>query len=268
MPTNINKIKEKIGDVASKTKQSAIWKPSKPKNIVRIVPYNKDKECPFVKLFFHYEVNDGTAKPKTVLSPATFGDPDPFAEAAQVLQQTGDNDDWKMAKALVPKERIFAPIIVRGEQNKGVLWMSLGVKTYDQIIKIMQNADEQGIDIVDVKKGVDLVVEVVSKEQSKTNYSSTTITPRQKQSQLSDDPEQVKTWLEEQPDIFDVYKRYTYEQLQAMLDNFGKPINQNKKDDTEVENQTSQKERKMKSRITRYLIVNTMLKSKFKKTTV
>ncbi len=92
-----------------------IWKPTVGKHIVRIVPSMYNKSNPFKELFFHYGINN-----KTMISPTSFGEKDPIVEFAQGLRKS---EDWQSAKKFEPKLRVFVPVIVRGEEDKGVrLW--------------------------------------------------------------------------------------------------------------------------------------------------
>ena len=89
-----------------------IWKPTVGKHLVRIVPSTYNKSNPFKELFFHYGINN-----KTMISPTSYGEKDPIVEFAQGLRKS---DDWQSAKKFEPKLRVFVPVIVRGEEEKGV----------------------------------------------------------------------------------------------------------------------------------------------------
>ena len=58
-----------------------------------------------------------------MISPTSFGEKDPIAEFARQLRQSNDKENWRLAKQLDPKMRVFVPVIIRGEEDKGVrLW--------------------------------------------------------------------------------------------------------------------------------------------------
>jgi hypothetical protein len=46
-------------------------------------------------------------------------------EFATKLKKSGDKDQMELAKKLFPKLRVFAPVVVRGEEDKGVSFMNL-----------------------------------------------------------------------------------------------------------------------------------------------
>ena len=97
---------------------SMFWKPTVGKQTVRVVPSKYNPTMPFSEIFFHY----GIDKP-VMVSPINWGDKDPIVEFAAQLKKTNDKENWKLAKKIEPKARYFAPVIVRGEEDKGVrLW--------------------------------------------------------------------------------------------------------------------------------------------------
>ena len=58
-----------------------------------------------------------------MLSPETWGEKDPIALFAKKLREEYSKENYLLAKKLDAKTRIFAPVIVRGEEDKGVrLW--------------------------------------------------------------------------------------------------------------------------------------------------
>ncbi len=65
----------------------------------------------------------GIGNKKVIASPLNWGEKDPIAEFAKQLRGTNDKENWRLAKKLDPKVRIFAPVIVRGQESEGVhLW--------------------------------------------------------------------------------------------------------------------------------------------------
>ena len=82
------------------------------------MPYKHQPDNPFIELFFHYQINN-----RTYLSPKSFGRPDPIVEFAEKLTRSGDKDDYRMGRSLMPKMRTFVPVIVRGEEAEGVRFL-------------------------------------------------------------------------------------------------------------------------------------------------
>ena len=73
------------------------------KTQIRIVPYEFNKDNPFIELFFHYNLNN-----RSYLSPISFGRPDPIEEFAQKLKGSGNKEDYQLSKKLEAKMRTFA----------------------------------------------------------------------------------------------------------------------------------------------------------------
>ena len=105
----IKKRLESLNKVSTPTSsndgKSIFWKPSVGKQTIRIVPSKFNKEFPFTEMMFYYEIGS-----KTIPSPANWKEKDPIMEFAKQLRQSSDRENWKLAKKLDPKVRIFAPV--------------------------------------------------------------------------------------------------------------------------------------------------------------
>lgn len=130
-----------------------LWKPKQEgKYQIRIVPSRFDKNNPFKEVFLHY----GMSK-FPMYSLINWGEKDPIVEFAKQLKQTNDKDNWKLSKKLEPKMRVFAPVIVRGEEEKGVRLWEFGKEIYMQLLGIAD--DEDYGDYTDINEGRDFTVE-------------------------------------------------------------------------------------------------------------
>ena len=155
---------KRFSSLQNNTKKSdSIFKPANGKSQVRIVPYKFNKDIPFIELYFPYNINN-----KTYLSPMSFGRPDPIVEFAEKLKRTGDTDDWKAGKKMDPKLRTFVPVIVRGKESEGVKFWGFGKTVYQDILGYI--ADPDYGDITDPNTGRDIVLEVMSAEESNASY--------------------------------------------------------------------------------------------------
>jgi hypothetical protein len=118
MTLNIAALKAKLNQFNRQGERSdALWKPTEGKTVVRIVPWKENKENPFIELYFHYLGN------KTYLSPTSYGNRDPIMEFADEVASGGTKDDYAQARPFRAKLRTFVPVIVRGEEEKGVRFM-------------------------------------------------------------------------------------------------------------------------------------------------
>lgn len=137
-----------------------IWfKSSDEKKKIRLVPYPHTSDAsPFIEVYFHYNV----AGNRSIICPKeTIGEPCPICELAEEFRNMGTKDAWKTYKSLAPKLRTYSPILVRGEEDKGVLLWGYGVTIYEALIEKFMDPDWG--DLSDVKTGRDLTVWTVAK---------------------------------------------------------------------------------------------------------
>ena len=187
------------------------WRPTLGKAQVRIVPSAFDSSSPFTELKFYYGITN-----KVMISPLNFGEKDPIAEFAQKLRAGEyDKENYVLAKKLDAKNRIFVPVIVRGEEDKGVRLWQFGKLIYEDLLSMAM--DEEIGDYTDIVNGRDFTLETVGPEATGTNYNKTSVRPRMKTSALSDDKAQVETWLAEQPNPKEVFKRFTFDEMKSAL---------------------------------------------------
>lgn len=216
MSLNITALKAKLGQFNRQGERSdSLWKPTEGKTVVRIVPWKEDNTNPFIELHFHYLGN------KTFLSPTSHGKRDPIMEFAEALASEGTKDAYAQARPFRPKLRTFVPIIVRGEEEKGVRFMSFGKTVYTELLSIISDPDYG--DITDVKTGRDIVVEYVPQEKSDTNFAKTMVRPKPNQTALHADKDMVNKFLTDQPDIRTLFKEPTYEELKVALERYLDP---------------------------------------------
>jgi hypothetical protein len=150
-----------------------------------------------------------------MISLSNFNEKDPIVEFAQGLRKSGDKENWSLAKKLEPKMRIFAPVIVRGEEDKGVRLWEFGKQVYMDLLSIAE--DEDVGDYTDPFSGRDITVETAGKETTGLMYNTSTVRVRTKVTALSEDGDKVKLWLTTQPEPDTLFKRYSYEEMKAAL---------------------------------------------------
>jgi len=214
---DLNEIKNRLNNLQAKSapqsggdKKNLFWKPSVGKQTVRVVPSKFNQSNPFTELFFYYGIGN-----KVMVSPTNFGEKDPIAEFAKQLRQTSDKDNWRLAKKLDAKMRVFAPVIVRGEESEGVKLWQFGKEIYEAFLQLA--ADEEVGDFTDVATGRDIKLNTVGPESTGTPYNRTTIGPSMKTSPLSNDASEIVQWLENQADPKVVFKRYSFDEMKQAL---------------------------------------------------
>lgn len=213
---DLSQIKNKLAALQQKSSGSGnklseiIWKPAIGKHSIRMVPSVYNKQWPFKEIFFHYGIGN-----RTMISLINFDEKDPIVEFASQISKTNDKENWQLAKKLQPKMRVFAPIVVRGEEDKGVRLWEFGKEVYMELLAILE--DEDVGDFTDPVEGRDLTVDTVGPDQSGRAYNKTSVRVRTKITPLSTNAEEVKSLLETQPDPSSIFKKYTYEEMKEAL---------------------------------------------------
>jgi hypothetical protein len=196
-----------------------LWKPrAEGKYQIRIVPSKFDKSNPFKEVYLHY----GLSK-FPIYALTNWGEKDPIVEFAKQLRGTNDRTNWQLAKKLDPKMRVFAPVIVRGEEDKGVRLWEFGKETYMQLLALAE--DEDYGDFTDINEGFDFTLEAVMGDVGGRQALKSSIRPKRKTSTLADDAKQIELWLEEQPDILELQSKFkkSFDDLKSILQNFLAP---------------------------------------------
>ena len=220
---NLDAIKKRLGEMQSNNsnnnsgdRKNIFWRPSVGKETIRVVPNKFNKDFPFTEMMFYYGIG-----PKPMSSPSNWGEKDPIIEFTKQLRQSNDSENWKLAKKLDPKTRIFAPIIVRGQEDEGVKLWQFGKEVYQAFLNLA--ADEEVGDYTDIVQGRDIKLTTVGPEVTGTKYNKTTISPSMKVSQLSEDSSVVEKLLNEQADPKKVFKAPEYEVMKKHLQDYLMP---------------------------------------------
>jgi hypothetical protein len=225
------------------------WKPKgEGKYQIRVVPSKLDKQNPFKEVFVHYGY---TKFPIYALT--NWGEKDPIVEFAKQLRGTNDRDNWSLAKKLDPKMRIFTPIIVRGEEDKGVRLWEFGKEIYLQLLGLAE--DEDYGDFTDINEGFDFTLEAVMGDIGGRQGLKSSIRPKRKTSVLSEDITQIEKWLEDQPNILEMQSKFkkSFDDLKAVLTNFLNPEDEEESTQMEpVKDETGVKEDLKKEKKSNY----------------
>ena len=222
---DLSKLKQKLDTLQSKpqggqkTDYSTIfWRPTVGKQQIRIVPSAYDASNPFTELKFYYGITN-----KVMISPQNFGEKDPIALFAGKLREGEYNkENYVLAKKLDAKNRVFVPVVVRGEEDKGVRLWQFGKLVYEELLALA--VDEEIGDYTDIVNGRDLTVETVGPEATGTPYNKSSVRVRLKTSPLSDDASLVEKWSNEQPNPKDgLFKRYSFDDMKVALEKWLSP---------------------------------------------
>jgi len=235
---NIDAIKQRLNALQSNQNTSkkekidytkVYWKPKQEgKYQIRIVPSKNDPTNPFQEVFVHYGISKFP-----IYALTNWGEKDPIVEFATKLRTTNDKENWILAKKLDPKMRVFAPVIVRGEEEQGVRLWEFGKEIYMQLLGIAE--DEDYGDYTDINEGRDFTVDVVTGDVGGRKGLKSSIRIKPKTSPVSKDAAQIQTFLTEQPSILEVQRKMDYETLKTTLQTWLTPESNDEEGTEEAE---------------------------------
>jgi len=209
--------KQKTNNSGRNNTKNLFWKPTVGKQVIRVVPSKYNKANPFSEMMFYY----GIGSKRVMSSPANWGDKDPIMEFAKQLRGTNDRENWRLAKKLDAKVRVFAPIIVRGQEDEGVKLWQFGQQVYQEFLNMA--ADDEIGDFTDIVEGRDIKLTTVGPEVTGTPYNKTTVNASMKTLPLADTEETVKSLLENQADPMKVFKPLSYDEMKGALQEWLSP---------------------------------------------
>jgi len=212
MGIDMSKMKEKLASLNRKgSEKNNFWRPKDGEQTIRIVP-TADGD-PFKEFWFHYNLGSNTP----FLSPKkNFGDECPLDDFVRTLYKQGDPDSVKMAKNLTARQRFFAPVLVRGEEEQGVRIWGFGKTAYQELLNLVLNPDYG--DITDVDSGTDLVI--AYGKPAGAQFPQTSITPRRRTSPLVEDSDESARLLDAIPDVTTLFERPSPEDVGKMLHDY------------------------------------------------
>tara|TARA_Y200000002_G_scaffold381132_1_gene394315 strand:+ start:1572 stop:2354 length:783 start_codon:yes stop_codon:yes gene_type:complete len=211
MAIDLAAIRKKLGQLnGQNSKKNAMWRPEEgSETTIRLLAYPNNDGQPFKELMFYYNIGNNPG----LLAPYQFSKPDPIQELITKLRDEGAKESYELAKKLYPKMRCYAPVIVRGEEEKGVRLWAFGKTVYQTLLNYM--LDEDYGDITDPIEGRD--VRVSCTKNPGQQWATTDVRPRGKDSPLSEDSSQSKQWLDNIPDVNDLFEMKSYEELENII---------------------------------------------------
>lgn len=214
MAIDLEAIKKRVAELSGVKRTSSVqlWKPGLGEYKIRCLPWkNSPDGQPFTERWFYY-IGENTG----ILAPNQFGKPDPINDLIRKLYSSGKPDDRVLAKKLQPKMRCYTPVVVRGQEDKGVMVWSFGKLVYQRMLSFF--LDEEVGDILSPSEGFDLKV-TLSQAPGK-QFMDTMVDPARRPSKLHDDTAVVQRWLDSVPNIDDMYRLKTTQEIEAVLNNW------------------------------------------------
>ncbi len=214
MAIDLDAIRNKLNQLSGQnSRRNTNWRPQEGEEAnVRILSFPDNDGQPFKERWFYYNIGNNPG----LLAPYQFGKSDPIQELITKLRDDGSKESYELAKKLYPKMRCYAPVVVRGEEEKGVRVWAFGKTVYQTLLNIM--LDEDYGDITDPKDGRD--VKVVCTKPPGRMWATTEVRPRGKQSPLSEDASKAKGWLDSIPNLDDMFTLKSYEELEKIVNDW------------------------------------------------
>jgi len=214
MALDFEAIKRKLERLSgNNTSRNVMWKPEEGQEYeVRLLSFPDNDGQPFKELMFYYNIPGQ----RGLLAPSQFGKRDPIQELIDKLRNEGTKESYEMAKKLYPKMRVYAPVVVRGEESEGVRIWSFGKLVYQALLSLMM--DEDYGDITDLKVGTD--VKIKCTKPPGQQWAKTEVLPKRKSSPVSKDAKQAKEWLSNIPDVNNIFQTKSYDELSNIINSW------------------------------------------------
>ena len=211
MAIDLASIRKKLNQLSGQnSKRNVLWRPEEgSESTIRLLAYPDNDGQPFKELMFYYNIGNNPG----LLAPYQFGKADPIQELITKLRDEGSKESYELAKKLYPKMRCYAPVVVRGEEEKGVRLWAFGKQIYQTLLNYM--LDEDYGDITDPLEGRD--VRITCTKQPGKMWATTEVRPRGKDTPLSEDGTKSNNWLQNIPDVNDIYDLKSYQELENIV---------------------------------------------------
>jgi hypothetical protein len=226
MAIDLDAIRKKLSQLSgNNSKRNTMWRPQEgEEHTVRLISFQDNDGQPFKERYFYYNIGNNPG----LLAPYQFGSPDPIQELITKLRDDGSKESYELAKKLYPKMRSYAPVVVRGEEDKGVRLWAFGKTVYQSLLNIM--LDEDYGDITDPTEGRD--IKVVCNKPPGRMWAMTEVRPRGKSTALSSDKTQSSSWITSIPDLDEMFTCKTYDELEKIVNDWLNGDDDTNDDDT------------------------------------
>ena len=130
--------------------------------------------------------------------------------------ENNDDNAKREAKKLFVRKRYFSPILVRGEEQKGVRIWSYVKMAYETLLGLVLDPDYG--DISDPETGTDIVL-TYTVPGTPGSFPKSQIKPRRRPSVLCDESvADCQELIDSVPDISSIFTRLSSDEVQTILD--------------------------------------------------
>lgn len=234
MAYNLDAIKQKIADLSGgrnqgkKDRVRLNWfKPSllpdgsENKYEIRFLPYTDRNGQPFEEVSY-YDNKD--LSERRFVAPAQYQQDDPIFDLINELRRENTRETWRLMNNLRPRDRFYAPVLVRGEEDRGVQVWELNSKILKDIYSILAHPDYAEDNLMDPEQGFDFTLTVTDsgKKFGKWTVKNYDLQPRRKPSKLARTKKEMTALVDSVPDLEAYFKAQVRnaEWMQQVVENF------------------------------------------------
>lgn len=238
MAYNLDAIKQKIADLngdnkpksgkQNKDRPKLTWFKPKLGNSgesnsyeIRFLPFVSKNEQPVQEVSYY---DNKQLHEYRLVAPAQFGKEDPVFDFLEELRKDRSKESFRMFNSLRPKDRYYVPIIVRGEEDKGVQVWELNPKLLKDIYSTLAHPDYAEENMMDPTEGFDFTLKVTDSGKTFQNYivKDYDLQPRRKSSPLAPTKKAQKELVDSIPDLEGYFESMVRdgEYLTKLVENF------------------------------------------------
>jgi len=188
---------------------------------IRFLPYTDRNGQPFEEVSY-YDNKDLSEKRFVV--PAQYQMDDPIFDLISELKQENTRETWRLMGTLRPRDRFYAPILVRGEEDLGIQIWELSPTVLKDIYGVLAHPDYADDNMMDANEGFDFTLGVSDsgKKFGKWIIKNYDLQPRRKPSKIARTKKEIDAIVGSMPDL-DAYFRgqvRNAEWLKQTVENF------------------------------------------------
>jgi len=217
MAYDLEAIKQKLADLSGgrnsgKDRVKLTWfKPvltsdgGKSSYEIRFLPYVDRNGQPFEEV--SYYDNKSLSETRFVV-PSQYQMEDPVFDLINELKKENTRETWRLMNNLRPRDRFYAPILVRGEEEKGIQIWELSPNILKDIYGILAHPDYAEENMMEVNDGFDFTLTVTDsgKKFNTWTIKNYDLQPRRKASKVAKTKKEIDELIASMPDLGAYFK--------------------------------------------------------------
>jgi len=232
MAYDIEAIKRKIAALSGNQKNTGkrednrprltYWKPPIGQTDIRILPYTDTNGQPVQEVSYY---DSRLLTDSRFVVPAQFGLVDPiFDMLTDLRKDRSSKSSWQLFLKLRPRESYYLPILVRGEEGKGVQIWEINSKKLKELYATFAHPDYADENLTDPVDGYDFTVTVTPTDKTFNGFAikDVKLQPRRKSSPLAASEAEREKIVSSIPNLEEFFKAQvkSEEKLNEIIENF------------------------------------------------